>query len=122
MLWLRFASSIRAHIIGTRVSAAVVDTVIMIETIQPSCLNIIPIIPPTIVSGRKTQSIVRVEAMTEIPTSEVPWTAASRGFSPRSICEVTFSSTTMASSTTIPMAMAREDIETMFSVLPVPKR
>ena len=82
----------------------------------------IPIMPPTMVSGRKTQSMVSVEAITEIPTSAVPWTAASFGFSPRSICDVTFSSTTMASSTTIPMAMASEDMETMFSVLPVAKR
>ena len=110
------------HSIGTRVRAAVVDTIMMMDTIQPSCLNMMPAMPEIIVSGRNTHSIVRVEAMTEIPTSAVPWTAASLGFSPRSRCVVTFSRTTMASSTTMPMAMDRADIEMMFRVLPVAKR
>lgn len=76
--------SILEQSIGTRVSAAVVEMIMMMLTIQPSCLNMIPAIPETMVRGRNTQSIVRVEAITEIPTSEVPWTAASVGFSPRS--------------------------------------
>ena len=108
--------------IGTKVSAAVVDTIIMMLTIHPSWLNMIPAIPWTIVRGRNTQSIVRVEAMTEIPTSEVPCTAASIGFSPFWMWVVTFSSTTMASSTTMPIAIARADIDMIFSVLPVAKR
>ena len=57
--------------------------------------------------------------MTEMPTSPVPCTAASLGFSPRAMCVDMFSNTTMASSTTMPMAMASADIEMMFSVLPV---
>ena len=48
--------------------------------------------------------------------------AASLGFEPRSIWVVMFSSTTMASSTTIPMAMDRDESEMMFSVEPVAKR
>ena len=66
--------------------------------------------------------MVRVEATTEIPTSEVACTAASFGFSPFSMWDVTFSSTTMASSTTIPMAMESADIDMMFKVLPVANR
>ena len=62
----------REHIIGTRVRAAVVETIIMMLTIQPNCLNIVPAIPVIIVRGRNTQSIVRVEAITEIATSGVP--------------------------------------------------
>ena len=111
--------SILEQSIGTRVSAAVVEMIMMMLTIQPSCLNMIPAIPETMVRGRNTQSIVNVEAITEIPTSEVPWTAASVGFSPRSKCVETFSSTTMASSTTIPIAMDKADIDMMFNVLPV---
>ena len=57
--------------IGTRVRAAVVETIMMIATIHPSCLKRIPAIPDIIVRGTNTQSMVRVEAMTEIPTSEV---------------------------------------------------
>ncbi|OQC04399.1 MAG: hypothetical protein BWX77_00132 [Bacteroidetes bacterium ADurb.Bin090] len=48
--------------------------------------------------------------------------AASRGLLPRRICLVIFSSTTMASSTTIPMAIESEDIDMMLSELPVAKR
>ena len=107
---------------GTRVRAAVVDTIMMMDTIQPSCRNIIPAIPEIMVSGRNTHSMVRVDAITEIPTSAVPCTAASLGFSPRSRCEVTFSSTTMASSTTMPIAMDRALMEMILSVLPVPNR
>ena len=82
----------------------------------------IPAIPLIIVKGMNTQSIVRVEAITEIPTSAVPWTAASLGFSPLSRWVVTFSRTTMASSTTIPIAIERADMEMMLRVFPVAKR
>ncbi len=44
------------------------------------------------------------------------------GFSPFSRCDVTFSSTTIASSTTMPMAIARALMEMMFRVLFVAKR
>ena len=94
----------------------------MMLTIHPSWLNMIPAIPLTRVRGRNTQSIVSVEAITEMPTSPVPCTAASLAFSPLSMCEVTFSRTTMASSTTIPIAIARADIEMIFKVLPVANR
>ena len=112
----------REHSIGTRVSAAVVETIMMMLTIQPSCLNMMPAMPVIMVRGRNTQSMVKVDAITEMATSEVAWTAASLGFSPRSKCVETFSSTTIASSTTIPMAIDNADIEMMFSVLPVAKR
>ena len=48
--------------------------------------------------------------------------AASLGLDPRSIWVVIFSSTTMASSTTIPMAIESDESEMMFSVDPVAKR
>ena len=82
----------------------------------------IPDIPEIRVRGRNTQSIVNVDAMMEIPTSSVPWTAASLGFSPLSMWVVMFSSATMESSTTIPIAMDNADIDMMFNVLPVANR
>ncbi len=45
--------------------------------------------------------------------------AASFGFEPRSMWVVMFSSTTMASSTTMPMAIESDESEMMFSVEPV---
>ena len=82
----------------------------------------IPDIPVTRVRGRNTASIVNVEATMEIPTSSVPWIAACLGFSPLSKCVVMFSNATMASSTTIPIAMERADIDMIFNVLPVANR
>ncbi|CDC65188.1 unknown [Bacteroides sp. CAG:770] len=82
----------------------------------------IPDMPEISVRGRNTQSIVNVEAMMEIPTSSVPWTAASFGFSPLSMWVVMFSSATMESSTTIPIAMDSADIDMIFNVLPVANR
>ena len=94
----------------------------MMETIQPNCLNITPAVPLIMVSGRNTANIVKVDAMTDSCTSWVACTAASLGFEPRSMCVVMFSNTTMASSTTIPMAMDSADMEMIFSVLPVANR
>ncbi|OQB66348.1 MAG: hypothetical protein BWX93_01982 [Bacteroidetes bacterium ADurb.Bin139] len=56
---------------GVRVSAAMVETELMIATIQPSWLKISPDMPPTIVRGIKTASNVRVEAMIDMDTSLV---------------------------------------------------
>ena len=108
--------------LGISVSAPIVDTIMMILVIHPSCLNMRPAIPLIIVRGRNTASIVKVEAITEIPTSCVACTAASFGLAPLSRCVEMFSNTTMASSTTIPMAMESEDMDTMFNVLPVAQR
>ena len=107
---------------GVRLSAAAVETIITMLMLQPSWRNITPASPGVIVSGRKTASIVSVEAMTEIPTSFVPWMAACLGALPRSMCVVTFSSTTIASSTTIPMAMESEEREMTLSELPETSR
>ena len=114
--------SILEQSIGTRVRAAVVEMIMMMVTMNPSCLNMIPAIPDTMVRGRNTQSIVRVEAITDMATSDVPWTAASFGFSPLSRWVDMFSSTTIASSTTMPIAMESADMDMMFRVLPVAKR
>ena len=108
--------------IGMRVSAPIVDTIMMILVIHPNCLNMRPAIPLIIVNGRNPASMVNVEAITEIPTSWVACTAASFGFAPLSRCVEMFSSTTMASSTTIPIAIESDDIETMFNVFPVAQR
>ena len=65
--------------IGVSESAAAVETIITILILHPSWRNISPASPGIIVSGRKTASIVSVEATTEIPTSLVACTAACLG-------------------------------------------
>ena len=62
-----------------------VEIIIMIQTIQPNCLNSTPVIPVTRVSGKNTAISVRVEAITDIATSLVPCTAACLGSAPRSM-------------------------------------
>ena len=108
--------------IGVSVSAARIDRIIMMLTIQPNCLNSTPAIPVTMVRGRNTARIVSVEAITERPTSFVPCIAACLGELPLSMCVVMFSSTTIASSTTIPIAMDSELSEMILSELPDAKR
>ena len=43
----------------------------MMDTIQPNCLNITPVVPLIIVKGRNTASMVKVEAITDSCTSWV---------------------------------------------------
>ena len=105
--------------IGVSVRAATVETTMMTHIIQPNCLKSTPVIPVTIVRGKNTAIIVSVEATTEMATSFVPCIAACDGAEPRSMCVVTFSKTTMASSTTIPMAIESDESEMMLIVLPV---
>ena len=100
---------------GMRVMAAVVETQTTMVMIHPISFMNMPIMPGNMVSGTKTATRTRVVAMTEVQTSLVAQMAASRGFSPRSICLVIFSRTTMASSTTIPMATVSEAREMMLS-------
>ena len=94
----------------------------MIHIIQPSCLNSTPVIPVTIVKGKNTAIMVSVDAITEIATSCVPCLAACLLSAPRSICVVIFSNTTMASSTTLPIAIERHDSDIMLSEPPVAYR
>ena len=110
-----FSLSILLESIGMRVMAAVVDTHTTMVTIQPSSFMNIPIMPGNMVRGTNTATRTRVVAMTEVQTSLVAQMAASRGDSPRSICLVMFSNTTMASSTTIPMATVSEASDMMLS-------
>ena len=69
--------------------------------------------------GMNTASVVMVEAVTAIPTSEAPSTEAFLGEDPSSVlCLKMFSSTTMELSTSIPMERARPARETMLRFTP----
>jgi len=105
--------------IGVSEIAVTVEVQTVIQTIQPNCLNKIPVIPVTNVKGKNTATVTSVVTITEVHTSLVPYFAASRGRLHRSTCFVMFSSTTMASSTTIPMAIESEEREMTFSDSPV---
>ena len=51
-------------------------------------------------------------------TSRIAWRVASSGFRPRAMLRSTFSTTTMASSTTMPMASTRPKSDSAFSEKP----
>ena len=71
--------------------------------------------------GRNTASVVRVDATSAPHTSTVASRAAClRGFPSSLTCRNTFSTTTMALSTTMPEANARPASETMLSERPSP--
>jgi hypothetical protein len=107
---------------GVKVSAAAIETVRVIVTIQPIGVNITPAIPSIIVSGKNTARVVNVEAMIDRPTSLVAKIAACFTREPLSTWLVIFSNTTIALSTTIPIEIEIEDIEIMLSVESVIKR
>ena len=69
--WCGFITNILEHIMGTNVKAPIVETIMMMDTIQPNCLNITPVVPLIIVKGRNTANMVKVEAITESCTSWV---------------------------------------------------
>ena len=107
---------------GIRVMAVTVETQTTIVTIHPNSLNMIPAIPGSMVSGTNTATMTRVVAITDVHTSLVAQMAASFRLSPRSRCLEMFSRTTIASSTTIPIATVREASEMMFSELSATSR
>jgi len=69
-------------------------------------------------TGMKTAAIEKVVAMTARPISEVPNSAASRRGSPSSMCRNTFSSTTIASSMSMPTESERASSVIMFREKP----
>ena len=94
------------------------DTIRVTAVSAASCLKKIPTRPPTKIRGINTTSTVVVEAITARPISLVAKIAASRGLAPLAMCWVMFSITTMASSTTRPIAMISDIIEKILSVHP----
>ena len=68
--------------------------------------------------GTKTAQSTRAMATSAMPTSSMVRRAASRGVAPCARCRSTFSTTTMASSTTMPMARISPNIDSVFSDRP----
>lgn len=90
--------------IGQRVSATTQDSSTDIASTKPNSRNRPPVWPGRKEIGTKTATSVSVVAMTAKKTSCAPSTAAARGPMPWLRRRTMFSSTTMASSTTSPVA------------------
>ena len=95
----------RAHSIGTRVSDTTAEITIVAASVMANSWNRRPTTSPMNRSGISTAISETVSEMMVKPISREPLSAASRGASPASTWRATFSITTMASSTTKPVAM-----------------
>ena len=91
-------------IIGTSVSDTSAEKPIAAAIVMPNSPNSRPMLPGMNEIGRNTAISTSVVATTAKPISRLPSTAASSGGSPSSIRRTMFSSTTIASSTTRPIA------------------
>src|SRR5271168_4185342 len=94
-----------AHIIGVVVSETTIEISTAIDSVTVNSLNNRPTSPPINSSGRNTATKDRLIESTVKPTSLAPAIAASTRVLPCSRWRVTFSKTTMASSTTKPVEM-----------------
>jgi len=89
---------------GLRLNATSPEKATAAATEMPNSRNSRPVLPPRNDSGTNTAISTSVVDMTAKPICRAPCTAARSGGSPRSMWRWMFSSTTIASSTTRPMA------------------
>ena len=75
------------------------------DSVTANSRNSRPTMPPISSRGINTATSDTLMVKTVEPISSAPLSAAAMGFMPASICRVMFSMTTMASSTTKPVAM-----------------
>ena len=105
-------------------SAGVSDSALNAESntemamVRANCLYMLPTSPPSRATGTNTAERMRAMPMTGADTSFMAWTVASLGLFPCSRWWMTASTTTMASSTTIPMASTRPNIESVLTENP----
>ncbi len=88
------------------------------ESTTANSRNSLPTIPPIIRMGMKTAIRDTLIDRTVKPISDAPRRAAAMGCMPFSMCRVMFSMTTIASSTTKPVAIASAIRERLSSVYP----
>ena len=106
----------REHIIGVVVSEIIIEIRIASDRVMANSWNSRPMIPPISRIGRNTAISEAVIDTTVKPTSCAPTSAACTRGMPASTWRVMFSSTTMASSTTKPVAMVRAISDRLSSV------
>ena len=96
--------STRAAIIGVMVSATMPEMITAPASVTANSRNSAPVRPPVKASGENTAASVSVIATIGPVISFMPTIAASSGVSPSSMWRWMFSTTTIASSTTSPIA------------------
>ena len=94
-----------AHSAGVKVKATMAEMATDTVMVMANCLYSTPMVPPRKATGMKMAASTAVVAMIGPCTSSMAIVVDSSGDRPsRSMCSSTFSMTTIASSTTIPMA------------------
>ena len=106
------------HIIGVVVSDTTSEMPIDTESVTANSRKRRPTIPPMKRIGMKTATSDTLMETTVNATSRAPSSAASKGSIPFSIWRETFSRTTIASSTTNPVAMVSAMSERLFRLNP----
>src|SRR5262249_35021068 len=86
--------------------------------VRPNCRKNCPLIPAMNAVGTNTAQSTSAMPMTGPVTSSMAFRLASRGDNPIAIQRSTFSTTTMASSTTMPIANTSPNNERLFSENP----
>ena len=95
---------IREHIMGVVVRDTTMEITMATDRVTANSRNRRPTMPPMSRMGMKTAMREMLMEITVKPISLAPWREASMGVMPSSRCRVMFSTTTMASSTTKPVA------------------
>ena len=103
---------------GVSVSAISPENKTDAASAMPNSVNNRPVFPPMKDSGKKTETNTSVVAITAKAISRDPSKEASKGSSPNSMRRWMFSNTTMASSTTRPMASTRPSSVSTFTENP----
>ena len=86
--------------------------------VRANCLKNCPLMPAMNAVGTNTAHSTRAMAMTGPVTSSIALRVASRGDSPLASQRSTFSTTTIASSTTMPIASTSPNSDRLFSEKP----
>ena len=107
-----------AAIIGVAVSDITSEISTAAESVMANSRNSRPTMPPMNSSGMNTATRLIEIDTTVKPTSLAPFSAASTGFMPSSTWRLMFSSTTIASSTTKPVATVSAISDRLFSEKP----
>ena len=103
---------------GESESALKADSRTEMAIVSANCWYIRPVRPGMKATGTKTADRMRAMPMTGADTSFIAWTVASLGLIPCSMWCITASTTTIASSTTMPIASTRPNIDRVFTEKP----
>ena len=103
---------------GLKVNELIAERTVETEMVTANCLKNWPVIPLIKVHGINTAHRTRATAITGPVTSFIALRAASRGVAPLCSHLSTFSTTTIASSTTIPIASTNPKSEMLLMEYP----